>query len=196
MRTSQAEERAKWKSFEEGTLEGARDKYAREAEKRGFTPGMALEAPLAPAESASAAAVRAHLPNSWYRGVALLFGKEEALVVFERVEGLPKMAVDEADKALRQRAGMRVVAGDLAEEDDAQIAARARAVLSAEQYELHAQDGGVLLRAWVPFTELRPPAPPTPEDFGSVASRDGAIDGSCPLELQYRGGWYQVRDDA
>jgi 4-hydroxy-3-polyprenylbenzoate decarboxylase len=86
--------------------------------------------------------------------------------------------------------------GDLAEEDDAQIAARARAVLSAEQYELHTQDGGVLLRAWVPFTELRPPAPPTPEDFGSVASRDGAIDGSCPLELQYRGGWYQLRDDA
>ena len=69
------------------------------------------------------------------------------------------------------------------------------AVLSAEQYELHAQDGGVLLRAWVPFTELRPPAPPTPEDFGSVVSRDGAIDGSSPLELQYRGGWYQVRDD-
>jgi hypothetical protein len=128
--------------------------------------------------------------------MALLFGKEEAFVVLERVEGLPKMAVDEADKALRQRAGMRVVAGDLAEEDDAQIAARARAVLSAEQYELHTQDGGVLLRAWVPFTELRPPAPPTPEDFGSVASRDGAIDGSCPLELQYRGGWYQVRDDA
>ena len=40
-------------------------------------------------------------------------------------------------------------------------------------YELHAQDGGVLLRAWVPFTKLRPPAP---EDFGSVASSDGAID--------------------
>ena len=60
-------------------------------------------------------------------------------------------------------------------------------------YELHAQDGGVLLRAWVPFTKLRPPAP---EDFGSVASSDGAIDGSCPLEHQYRGGWYQLRDDA
>jgi hypothetical protein len=58
---------------------------------------------------------------------------------------------------------------------------------------VEAQDGGVLLRAWVPFTKLRPPAP---EDFGSVASSDGAIDGSCPLELQYRGGWYQLRDDA
>ena len=170
-RAELAEERERSRQLED-TLEGQREKYASLAEKRGFKRRMEVEAPLSDALTAD------FWCDSWYRGRVLLFGREEALVAFEAAEGLPATAPAHAAEALRERAAQREEAGELAEEDDDAIAALFGADVCA----------GWAMRAWVPLTEVRPLAPPRPDDFTSAS-----IDGTSTLEVEHRGGWYRVR---
>ena len=66
-----------------GTVSAHREKWAANAERKGWLPGMSVEAPLLGGDGV--------YTNSSYVGTLRIFGPDDALVDFRRGEGMERL---------------------------------------------------------------------------------------------------------